>query len=149
MLDLILAIAHHLAVFTLVALFAAEFALLRPGIEGRRLNQLGRIDGVYGAMAGLVILIGITRVIFGNAGWEYYVGNWAFWVKMAAFLAMGLLSIKPTMAILTWRRQAGTNPDFVPADAEVRSIRTFVHLQAAALLFIPVFAAAIPRIYGI
>ena len=31
MLDLILAIAHHLAVFTYVAMFAAEFALLRPG----------------------------------------------------------------------------------------------------------------------
>jgi len=149
MLDLILAIAHHLAVFTLVALFAAEFALLRPGIEGKRLAQLGRIDGAYGAMAGLVILIGITRVIFGSAGWEYYVGNWAFWVKMAAFVAMGLLSIKPTMAFVAWRKQAATNPNFVPADDEVRGLRRFVHLQAAALLSIPVFAAMIPRIYGI
>ena len=149
MLDLILAIAHHLAVFILVALFAAEFALLRPGIEGNRINQLARIDGVYGAMAGVVILIGITRVIFGTAGWEYYVGNWAFWAKMAAFLAMGLLSIKPTMAFVAWRRQLATNPAFTPGDSEVKILRRFIHAEATALLFIPVFAAAIPRIYGI
>ena len=44
MLDLILASAHHVAVFTLVALFAAEFALLRPGLGGARVVQLARID---------------------------------------------------------------------------------------------------------
>ena len=51
MTDLILAIAHHLAVFTLVAIFAAEFALLRPGLEGKRLTQLGSLDRAYGATA--------------------------------------------------------------------------------------------------
>ena len=57
-LNLVLAIAHHLAVFTLVAIFAAEFALLRPGIEGKRLTQLSKIDGAYGAVAGLVVVVG-------------------------------------------------------------------------------------------
>jgi putative membrane protein len=147
--DLILAIAHHLAVFSLVALFAAEFALLRPGLEGRRLEQLGAIDRAYGGVAGLVIVIGIIRVIFGTAGWDFYVGNWAFWLKMAAFLAMGLLSIKPTMDILRWRKAAAGNAGYTPPEAEIRASRTFVHAQAGALLLIPTFAALIPRIYGI
>lgn len=42
--DLLLAIGHHLSVFTLVGLLAAEFALLRPGLGGRRIGQLARID---------------------------------------------------------------------------------------------------------
>ena len=46
--DLILASAHHVAVFTLVGLFAAEFAMLRPGLAGPRIGQLARIDGAYG-----------------------------------------------------------------------------------------------------
>ena len=37
-LDLTFAILHHLAVFTLVGIIAAEFALLRPGIAGTRLS---------------------------------------------------------------------------------------------------------------
>ena len=63
--DLILAIGHHLAVFLLVAIFAAEFALLRPGLAGARVGQLARIDAAYGGVAALVIVVGVLRVIFG------------------------------------------------------------------------------------
>ncbi|MFA6046721.1 MAG: DUF2214 family protein [Phycisphaerales bacterium] len=142
-LNLILAIAHHLAVFTLVAIFAAEFALLRPGIEGNRLMQLSKIDGAYGAVAGLVVVVGIIRVIYGGAGWEYYLGNWVFWAKILAFVGIGLLSIPPTMAIIRWRK-AGT----APSDADVNSVRRFLYAEAALLIFIPAFAAAMARGYG-
>ena len=148
MTDLILAIAHHLAVFTLVAIFAAEFTLLRPGIEGRRLGRLGALDGAYGAAAGIVIIVGIIRVIFGAAGWEYYVGNWVFWTKMLAFLGVGLASIPPTIAIARWRRTAKADAGFAPAEAEVSGARRFLYLQAALLVFIPSFAAAMARGYG-
>ena len=149
MTDLILAIAHHLAVFTLVAIFAAEFALLRPGIESKRLGQLGALDGAYGAVAGLVIIVGIIRVIFGAAGWEYYVGNWVFWAKMTAFVLMGLASIPGTMAMARWRRAAKTDAGFVPEAAEVLRARRMLYVQAALLAFIPSFAAAMARGYGV
>jgi len=149
MLDLILAIAHHLAVFTYVAIFAAEFALIRTGLSGPRVLQLGRLDAAYGAIAGLVIVIGIIRVLFSSAGWEFYVGNWAFWTKMAAFLAMGLLSIQPTIAIARWRRAAAGNGAFTVPAEEIQAARRFVYAEAAALALIPLFAAFIPRIYAI
>ena len=142
-LNLILAIAHHLAVFTLVAIFAAEFALLRPGIEGKRLMQLSKIDGVYGAVAGVVVIVGMIRVIFGGAGWEYYVTNWVFWLKMLAFLGVGLLSIPPTLAIIRWRK-AGTTP----SEADVSTARRFLYAEAALLILIPAVAAAMARGYG-
>lgn len=149
MLDLILAVAHHLAVFTYVAIFAAEFALLHSGLSGPRLRQLGRLDAAYGGVAALVIVIGIMRVIFGDAGWEYYVGNWAFWSKMAAFLAMGLLSIPPTLAIARWRKVATGDGGFSVPVEDVQAARRFVYAEAAALALIPLFAAFIPRIYAI
>src|SRR5690606_5169012 len=104
-LDLVLAIAHHLAVFAVFGLLLAEVALLQPGIAGDRLRRLGTIDGLYGTAAVLVIVAGVCRVIWGAAGWEYYVFNWAFWAKMAAFLLVGLLSVPPTLAVLRWRRE--------------------------------------------
>jgi len=142
-LNLVLAVAHHLAVFTLVAILAAEFALLRPGIGSKQLMQLSKIDAGYGAVAGLVIVVGILRVIFGGTGWEYYAGNWVFWAKMLAFLGVGLASIPPTIAIIRWRKAGGT-----PSAGDVNSARRFLYLEAGLLVFIPAFAAAMARGYG-
>lgn len=143
--DLILAIAHHLVVFTLVGLYAAEVALLRPGLGGDAVRTLARIDAAYGGVAGLVIVVGIVRVIFGASGWEYYVANHAFWGKMAAFLVMGLLTIPPTLAIRRW---VGAGADVVPV-AEVAASRRYLYLQGLVLLLIPTFAAAMARGYGV
>lgn len=144
--DLSLAIGHHLAVFLLVAIFAAEFVLLRPGLAGARIGQLARIDAAYGGVATLVIVIGVLRVIFGASGWEYYVANHAFWAKMAAFLVMGLLTVPPTLAIRRWMK-AGA--DYVVPAHEIAANRRFIHLQAGVLVLIPIFAAAMARGYGV
>jgi putative membrane protein len=141
--NLTLAIAHHLAVFALVGIFATEFVLLRPAIAGDRLGQLARLDAAYGGVAGLVVIIGIVRVIFGGIGWEYYVGNWVFWAKMVAFVGVGLASIPPTRAISRWRK-AGAAPDAT----DVSAVRRFLYLQLGLLVFIPAFAAAMARGYG-
>jgi putative membrane protein len=148
MLDLVLASAHHVAVFTLVALFAAEFALLRPGLSGPRVAQLAQIDAAYGAVAGLVVVVGIVRVIFGAIGWEYYVSNHFFWGKMAAFVIMGLLTIPPTMAFRRWVKAGAGVADHAPPEAEITANRRFLRLQAGVLLLIPIFAAAMARGYG-
>ncbi len=142
--DLVLAGAHHLAVFSLVAVFAAEFALLRPGLGGERLRQLARLDATYGAAATLVILVGIARVISGDMGWQYYVGNTAFWAKMTAFGVMGALTVPPTLAIRRWLKRGSEAP---PAN-ELAGARRYLHLQAAVLVLIPLFAAAMARGYG-
>jgi len=147
-LDLLLAITHHLAVFSLVAIFAAEFALLRPGLSGARLGQLARIDAAYGIMAVLVLLAGIGRVIFAAKGWDYYASNHAFWGKMGAILVVGLLSVPPTLSIRRWVKSGGGAETYAPPPNELSASRRFVHLQALGFLFIPIFAAAMARGYG-
>ena len=118
--DLVLAILHHLLVFSLAGLLAAELALIRPSLSGPGLGLLGRIDRTYGGVAVAVIVVGVCRVIFGLKGWEYYVANHAFWGKMAAFVIVGLLSIRPTMRSggslrwNSWRSPAGSGPPALP-----------------------------------
>lgn len=146
--DLVLAMAHHLAVFTLVAFFAAEFALLRPGLSGSRIGQLARIDAAYGGVAGLVVVVGVLRVIFGSAGWQYYVGNQMFWGKMGAFLIMGLLTIPPTIAMRRWVKAAQDAASYEVPAAEIAANRRYIYVQAAILVLIPGFAAAMARGYG-
>ena len=147
-LDLILAISHHLAVFLLVAILAAEFALLRPGLAGSSIAQLARIDAAYGGVAALVIVVGVLRVIYGASGWEYYVGNYAFWAKMAAFVAMGLLTVPPTLAIRRWLKAGKENSNHAVPAAEIASSRRYLQLQAGIFILIPIFAAAMARGMG-
>ena len=149
MTDLILAIAHHLAVFTLFGVLLAEIVLLRPGIAGDRLRQIGTIDAIYGAAAGLVLVIGVLRVLFGDKGADYYMHNWAFWLKMAAFVVVGLLSVPPTIAILGWRRKLAADRGFVPGADIVARPRLLLTGELVAFAFIPAFAAAIALGYGI
>ncbi|MCR6635500.1 DUF2214 family protein [Devosia sp.] len=131
-----------------MGIFAAEFALIRPGLGGIRLGQLARIDAAYGAVATVVIVVGILRVWFGGVDPWYYLGNHAFWGKMAAFLVMGLLTIQPTIAIRRWAKAGEGAADYVVPEGEIGTSRRFVHLQAGVLLLIPIFAAAMARGYG-
>ena len=87
--DLLLAILHHLLVFGLAAILAAEVVLLRGELTRTNLGRLAGIDRAYGLIAMLVILVGVGRVFFGLKGWEFYVYSWSFWAKMAAFAGVG------------------------------------------------------------
>jgi putative membrane protein len=86
--DAWLAIAHHLAVFTLLGTVAAEWALLRPGIGRFEVERLARIDAVYGISALAVILAGVARVVWGASPADFYLENPVFWLKVGGFAAV-------------------------------------------------------------
>jgi len=146
--DWALASLHHLAVFTLAAVLAAELAILTIDINAKAIGRLARIDMAYGVSAAIVVIVGVARVIWGAKGYEYYVANHIFWTKMALFLVVGLLSIPPTLRYLAWSRRSRTDATFRPAAPEVARMRTYLWVEAAFFLAIPVAAAAMARGYG-
>lgn len=146
--DLVLAILHHLLAFSLLGLLAAEAALLRPGLSGGRLALLGRLDGLYGGAAMTLIAVGIGRLAWGLKGWEFYLASWSFWAKMAAFAAVGIASVPPTLKILAWRRASRADPAYVAPDGELARLRRLVQAELALFALIPVFAAMMARGIG-
>jgi putative membrane protein len=146
--DLILAIAHHLFIFALVAVIAAEAVLMRPGLTGNALARLARFDGIYGGVAVLVLVVGFLRVFYGEKGSDYYFSNWAFHAKLTAFIVVGLLSIPPTVRIMRWRREASANPGYVVPDTEISRARSFLIAEMAVFILIPIFAAMMARGIG-
>lgn len=148
MIDLVLAILHHLLVFALVAILATELATVRPGISANQIRRVGSIDAAYGALAGLIVVVGFGRVFLGAKGSEFFLTNLWFWAKIAAFLVVGLLSIPPTFRFISWRTRLKLDPNFLPGDDEVRAARQFMHWEAAVLVLIPIFAAAMVRPYA-
>ncbi|MDI1326464.1 MAG: DUF2214 family protein [Brevundimonas sp.] len=143
MLDLGLAILHHILVFALVAMLMAERVLLRgPTID---VGRLARLDGGYGATAGLILIVGACRVFLGAKGWPFHESNPFFWAKIATFAVIGLVSIIPTVRFIAWARAARADAAFQPDEADRRRVRTALGVEALLLIPLLGFAAAMAR----
>ena len=147
--DLILTIGHHLLVFSLVAIVAAEFAIIRLTLSASEIGVLSNLDRAYGVIAGLVIVIGFSRVYWGAKGPDYFLQNPVFHTKMAAFVLLGILSIYPTVRIIAWRRSLKANPAFSPLEREVIALRRYVIGEFLLVPVMLVCAAARVRGYGL
>ena len=147
--DFMLASLHHLGVFALVGILFAELVLMRPGLDAATIIRIGRLDLGYGLAAGLIVIAGFARVFLGAKGPDFYLANPIFWTKIGLFALIGLLSIQPTMRFLAWRRALKLDPHMLPAPADLRNAKRFVHIEAALLLILPILAAAMARGYGL
>src|SRR3979411_2835105 len=107
------AFLHHLCAFTLVSAVAIEFALIRGELTLSSARRLQVTDLVLGIAAGLLLVIGLLRVFFFEKGSDYYFHSHAFMAKFSVFIAIGLLSIIPTVEFLSWREVISTGQ--VPA----------------------------------
>ena len=139
-----LAYAHFLSIFVLFALLTGEFVLLRSTPSAPSLKLLSRLDIGYGLFAVLVLVTGVLRVFLGAIPASFWATNPVFWVKMGLFLAVGLLSVPPTLIILRWKRahdQNGTLPD-----PEVwRKPARYLHAELGLLVLIPLAAVLMGR----
>ncbi len=142
--DLVLAILHHLFVFALFAVLFAELVLVRSSMDTVAVARVQSMDAWYGVLAGLIIAVGFARAIFAAKGWDYYSHNLFFWAKIGTFVAIGLLSVPPTLAFLKWRRIGS-----VPADGAISKVRRYLWLEVALFALLPAFAAAMARGYGV
>lgn len=140
--DAVLAIVHHVAVFSIAAILFAEWALLRPGITPMQLRLVSRMDSAYGAFALLAIVVGFSRAVYGVKGWDFFAGNPLFWAKIAVFAAIGGLSAVPTVALIKWRKSG------FPADAEIARMRGWLNAEVALFLLLPTLAALMARGIG-
>ncbi|MFS2033285.1 DUF2214 family protein [Polaromonas sp. CT11-55] len=147
-LEALLAYAHLLAILTMVVFLASEAALCRvEWLNAAVVERLGKIDMVYGISAGLVLLTGLARVFLGSKGAAWYAHNPLLYLKLAMFLVIGLISIKPTLMFVRWRRALRAN-GALPDAVEVKKARRLVMVQAHILPFIPLVAVFLARGFG-
>lgn len=149
MLDLVLAILHHILAFGLVAMLMAESVLVKPGMTGETARRVAGLDAGYGAASVLLILVGFARVFMAAKGWDYYQANPWFWAKIVTFLAVGLLSVPPTLRYLRWRKAFAADAAWTPDTAEIAGVRRFIGLQFAGILLIIAFATTMARYQGL
>jgi putative membrane protein len=146
--EALLAYAHLLAILTMVVFLTSEAALCRPEwLNAAMVERLAKIDAIYGLSAVLVLATGLARVFWGVKGSGWYWANPLLYVKLGLFVAIALLSIRPTLQFLRWRkalRAGGTLPD----EAAVRKVRRLVMVQAHLIPVVPLAAVFLARGFG-
>jgi putative membrane protein len=148
LLSALFAFIHHAAAFTLVAMLAIELILLRGELTIERARQLLRVDAIYGAAAGTILLVGAIRVVFLEKGASFYFHSAPFIAKLVIFLCVGLLSIYPTIELLRWRKSL--QQDQLPAigSQKITILRRIVHAELLGVVLILLCAALAARGVG-
>ncbi|MBI2768217.1 MAG: DUF2214 family protein [Burkholderiales bacterium] len=146
--EALLAYAHFLAILTLVVFLASEAALCRPEwINPQVVERLAKVDAIYAIAAVAVLATGFLRTWLGAKGMGWYWSNPLLHLKLALFIAVGLISIKPTLMFIRWRRELRASGALPSAD-QVRLARRLVMVEAHLVAVIPLAAVFLARGFG-
>jgi putative membrane protein len=136
---------HHVAAFTLVGALAVEFVLIRGELTLATARKLQAVDIVLGIAAGVLLVVGLSRVFWFEKGAAYYFGSHAFLTKLSLFVVIGLTSIVPTVEFLSWRKAVKAGEVPVVAARKLKSVRMIIHVELAAVVIILLCAAIMAR----
>jgi putative membrane protein len=143
-----MAFLHHLFAFTVVACVVYEFIAYRKGMTMEEARRIQRVDLVYGISAGLLLAVGLLRVFIFEKGINFYIHSPFFWVKMSAFLIVGLLSIDPTIRYIRWNKSLGENKALEISDSEFKRTRLILWLEVIGIVIILLSAPMMARGVG-
>ncbi|MBI3901436.1 MAG: DUF2214 family protein [Nitrosomonadales bacterium] len=141
--DALFAFLHFAAIFAVVAILSCQLIFCKGTLDTASVRRLAGLDRAYMIAAILAVATGLLRAFAGAKGWSFYSTNPFFWAKIATFIAIGLLSIPPTITFIRWRNN-GTQPN---AD-EVARVRRYISWETMLLPLLPLFAVLMARGIG-
>jgi len=142
------AFLHHLAAFTFVSALAVEFVLLRSELSVRTARKLQLADLVAGVSAGVVLVVGVLRVLYFEKSLSYYLHSAPFIAKMSLFVIVALLSIYPTVVFLSWGKSLKQGQAPAVPDGKIRMIRSVIHWELVGVVLIVLSAALMAKGVG-
>jgi putative membrane protein len=142
---IIAAFIHHLAAFVVVGALMVELVVLRNDLTIQSARSVLRMDMAYGIAALVLLVVGFVRVFHTEKGSMYYFSSGPFLVKLTLFIAVGLLSIYPTLKFMGWRKALGEQrvPDFDVGTR--RKVRMLIHVELTLILVIILMAIMMAR----
>ncbi|MFN8434405.1 MAG: DUF2214 family protein [Anaerolineales bacterium] len=143
----LMATLHHIAAFTMTACLVYEFIAFRRSLSAGEVRRIQQVDLWYGISAGVLLVAGLLRVFIFEKGASYYGANPLFWVKMALFVLVGILSIYPTIRYIRWGSVVEERNLELPDD-EHKRIRLLLNLEVIGIVLILFAAPAMARAIG-
>lgn len=129
-------------------LLSFEMLALKQPLTLQSAARIRRYDAIYGVAALLVLLIGGLRVMYFEKGAYYYMHSTPFMAKMALFVAVGLISIYPTVTFLKWGKSLKQGISPVLSEAKGRMLRIVIHVELTLLALMILCAAMMAKGVG-
>ena len=142
MLEPLIAYLHYLSIILTAGFLVGELVMCRPGLTSEQARRLASIDVVFFVSALAALATGLLRLFFYAKGVSFYTSNPTFWIKMALYVIIAVLSIKPTRTFMRWKRAAGAA---APAADEIAGARRFIHIELGLLALMPLMAVLMAR----
>ena len=140
----IVAALHYLALAVgLPAVVLRDRALKSP-LDDAGLRRLFAVDTMWGVAAALWVGTGLLRAFGGlEKGSAYYLHSRLFYLKMALFLAILALEVRPMVTFMAWRqaRRRGARVD----TSRARVLFQLNHVQLALAIVMVFVASAMVR----
>lgn len=144
-LDAILAYLHFTAVFLLFSFMVVETMMMRGPLDAASVRVLGRVDIWFFGSAIAALVTGFLRLVWGAKGPDFYLASWPIYVKVALFLAVGIISVGPTLRFIRWRRMLERDPAWKVPDGERRLVRRLIMVEVHLAALIPLVAVVMSR----
>ena len=115
--------------------------VFKGALDADGLRRLLAADNVWGIAAVLWIATGLLRAFGGlEQGADFYLHSPLFWTKMALFLVVLLLEIRPMATFIRWRVRLGRGEAIDTGAARV--LYTINHVELA-IVVVMVFVASL------
>jgi putative membrane protein len=144
-----IAYLHYVAMMAIAAILVVEHLVCVPGMSASRVRLLARIDLLYMGAAIFALGSGVARVVWFGKGAKFYLHNPVFYIKLALFVAVGLLSIPPTLQYLRWLRSLESGTAQAVADYQILRVRRYILVELVLFAFIPLMATFMARGIGL
>ncbi len=121
---------------------------LKAPLDDAGLRRLFAADNAWGIAAALWLVTGLLRAFAGlEKGSVFYLGSALFWTKMALFVIVVLLEIRPMLTFIRWRvaRGRGETPD----TSSARGLYVVSHIQMALVVVMVFVASLMARGFGV
>ena len=147
-LDAALAYLHFIAIFTLFAFMSVQLVLVKGALDARVVRTLGRMDLWYFGSVIVVLTTGFLRATLGAKGPDFYFDAWPIYEKISLFIVVGIISVKPTLTFIAWRRAYERDSSWRVPEAEQATVRRILLAEIHLAALIPVFAVIMSRGLG-
>jgi len=131
---------HLLFIVTIFCCLIAELIFLKKEISYSNIKRLGKIDGLYGLAAIVVVATGLLNWMKFGKGYEYYANNSLFMIKFSFFIVVGLLSLYPTIVFAKNKKRYKLEQPEVIQLSNFSTIRAVIMLELGIMSTIPLLA---------
>ena len=143
----VVAALHYLALGIGLPSIQQRARLLGGALDRDRLRRVFVADSLWGVAAVLWLLTGSLRAFGGlEKGTAFYLGSWAFWLKLGLVALILALEVPPMAGLIRWRIALSRrqNPDTAGAGL----YRSLSFVQTALVIAIVFVAAFMARGFG-